>query len=100
MIHSVFSISQPPASVAYRRVLGAIGVVHFPSCYGTGYADFRELERQFQSVLEEYKHLHTTRIFAFGHSFEQGDYPDIIDPQRDIVFPPEQGFEVYVIFLV
>ncbi|CAN0509536.1 unnamed protein product, partial [Ectocarpus sp. 12 AP-2014] len=77
---------------AYRRVLGAIGVVHFPSCEG-GHADFKELEKQFNQVVAGYKHVHATRMFAFGHSFEQGDYPDILDPQRDIVFPPEQEFE-------
>ncbi|CAM9522068.1 unnamed protein product [Ectocarpus sp. 6 AP-2014] len=77
---------------AYRRVLGAIGVVHFPSCEG-GRADFKELEKQFNQVVAGYKHVHATRMFAFGHSFEQGDYPDILDPQRDIVFPPEQEFE-------
>ncbi|CAN0324288.1 unnamed protein product, partial [Pylaiella littoralis] len=77
---------------AYRRVLGVIGVVHFPSCEG-GHADFKELEKQFNTVVAGYKHARATRMFAFGHSFEQGDYPDILDPQRDIVFPPEQEFE-------
>lgn len=69
-------------------------MVHFPSAEKAGGADFKELERQFQAVVANYKHVHATRIFAFGHSFEQGDYPDILDPQRDIVFPPEQEFEV------
>lgn len=68
-------------------------MVHFPSCEG-GRADFKELEKQFNQVVAGYKHVHATRMFAFGHSFEQGDYPDILDPQRDIVFPPEQEFEV------
>ncbi|CAM9360467.1 unnamed protein product [Choristocarpus tenellus] len=74
----------------YRRVLGAIGIVHFPSCEG---ADFHDLERQFQAVVAGHRHIRACRIFAFGHAFELGAYPDIIDPQRDIVFPPEQKFE-------
>ncbi|CAN0581193.1 unnamed protein product, partial [Laminaria digitata] len=57
---------------AYRRVLGAIGVVHFPSIEGDR-ADFKDLERQFEAVVANYKHVHASRIFAFGHSFEQGD---------------------------
>ena len=68
-------------------------MVHFPSCEG-GRADFKELEKQLDTVVSGYKHVTATRMFAFGHSFEQGDYPDILDPQRDIVFPPEQEFEV------
>lgn len=68
-------------------------MVHFPSCDG-GRADFKELEKQLEKVVNGYKHVTATRMFAFGHSFEQGDYPDILDPQRDIVFPPEQEFEV------
>ncbi|CAM9478724.1 unnamed protein product, partial [Discosporangium mesarthrocarpum] len=78
---------------AYRRVLCAIGVVHFPSCQGVGGADFHELERQFEAAVAGHRHVRCRRIFAFGHAFEQGAYPDIIDPQRDIVFPPEQEFE-------
>lgn len=70
-------------------------MVHFPSCEGV--VDFKELERQFRAVVSGYKHVHAKRIFAFGHSFEQGAYPDILDPQRDIVFPPEQEFEVKVL---
>lgn len=70
-------------------------MVHFPSCEG-GRADFKELEKELDKVVAGYKHVYpgATRMFAFGHSFEQGDYPDILDPQRDIVFPPEQEFEV------
>lgn len=78
--------------------MGAIGVVHFPSCQGV--ADFKELERQFRAVVSDYKHVHAKRIFAFGHSFEHGAYPHILDPQRDIVFPPEQEFEVPCAFFV
>ncbi|CAM9163956.1 unnamed protein product, partial [Phaeothamnion confervicola] len=75
---------------AYRRVVGVIGLVHLPSLPPT--TDFAVVEAEFKAVVAPYRHATAHRILAFGHSFEHGN-PTILDPQRDIVFPPEQEFD-------